>query len=357
MGVYPEFRGSKRLRNRWRIKVKYPKPVKGKTYFNESFVGTKKEATAREARVRAEFEAANPVVDVSRSPTWSLFVAKLYLPHAEATLRKTTVNARKYVLRGLDDELGKLKLTAIQTDVVERYVGKLRRKGLRPSTINDRTKVISGVLRYARELKVPCAMPVIAAVPDRARKRVLAWSPAQVTRLLDHVRRESADIYPMVLCLALTGMRCSEVMNLRWEDVDLERQLIQIWPTEDWQPKNGKPRIIPIEEPLVSVLREGMGDGTWVFPCARTGEPWKYWPARKFNRARKAAGLEGGPHKLRHSYASEIAARTGSATLVAQLLGHSSTWVTERYMHLLDGHLDVAREVVRGIVRVDEGEG
>lgn len=41
--------------------------------------------------------------------------------------------------------------------------------------------------------------------------------------------------------------------------------------------------------------------------------------------------------------------------LVAQLLGHSSTWVTERYMHLLDGHLEGARAVVRGYV--GDGEG
>ena len=350
MGVYPEFRGKKRLRGRWRIKVKYPKPVMGRSYYNESFVGMKKDALAKEARLRAEFEVENPVVDVSRSPTWSRFVSLHYMPHAETTLRKSTVNARKYVLRGLDAEFGKLRLTTIQTDLVERYVAKLKLKGFRPSTINDRTKVISAVLRYARELKVPCAKPVIAAVPDRARKRVLAWSPAQVTRLLDHVKEECADIYPMVLCLAVTGMRCSEVMHLRWEDVDLERQLIQLWPTEDWQPKNGKPRIIPIEEPLVSLLLGKHVHPTWVFPCPRTGEPWKYWPNRKFDKARKAAGLEGGPHKLRHSYASEMVAKTGSATLVAQLLGHSSTWVTERYMHLLDGHLDGARAVMRGYV-------
>ena len=350
MGVYPEFRGRERLRDRWRIKLKYPQPVNGKLYYSESYKGLKRDAQAKEARLRAEFEVAAPVVDVSRSITWSRFVVQHYQPHAAKILRESTVRARKYILRTLDTEFGRLRMTEIQTSVIEQYVDKLVRQGLRPSTINDRTKVIRAVLRYAKELKMPCGKPEIATVPDRAKRRVQAWTPAQVALLLESVSDLSHDIFPMVLCLAVTGMRCSEVMHLRWEDVDLERQLIQLWPTEDWQPKNGKPRIIPIEEPLVSMLRGERLHPTWVFPCPRTGEPWKYWPNRKFDRARKAAGLEGGPHKLRHSYASEMAARTGSATLVAQLLGHSSTWVTERYMHLLDGHLDGARAVMQGYV-------
>jgi len=277
------------------------------------------------------------------------------VPHAEETLRKTTVNTRRYTLRGLDNEFGKLRMTAIQTDVVERYIAKEKRKGLRPSTINDRTKVISAVLRYARELNVPCGKPTIPKVPDRAKKRIQAWSPAEVTRLLESVRAISIDIYPMALCLAVTGMRRDEVLNLRWEDVDLDRKLIQLWPGEHWQPKNGKPRIIPIEEPLVSMLGGERLHPVWVFPCPRTGDQWAYWPNRKFDKARKAAGLEGGPHKLRHSYASEMVAKTGNAMLVARLLGHSSTWVTERYMHLLDGHLEGARAVMRGYVGNGEG--
>jgi site-specific recombinase XerD len=65
-----------------------------------------------------------------------------------------------------------------------------------------------------------------------------------------------------------------------------------------------------------------------------------------FDRARDAAGLEGGVHKLRHTFASHFLAKEPDMYLLAQVLGHSYTQVTERYAHLLPSHLARARDVV-----------
>ncbi len=71
-----------------------------------------------------------------------------------------------------------------------------------------------------------------------------------------------------------------------------------------------------------------------MFPCS-TGERWTCWPKLQFDRARKAAGLRGGPHTLRHTFASHFLAGQPDIGLLAQVLGHSEESVTRLYQHML----------------------
>jgi hypothetical protein len=80
--------------------------------------------------------------------------------------------------------------------------------------------------------------------------------------------------------------------------------------------------------------------------CPTTKEHYAYWPKRGFDEARKAAKLEGGPHTLRHTYASHFLASTPDLFLLARVLGHSDTRVTRLYAHLLPDHLARARDAV-----------
>jgi integrase len=82
-----------------------------------------------------------------------------------------------------------------------------------------------------------------------------------------------------------------------------------------------------------------------VFPCS-TGERWKSWPKNQFDRARGKAKLEGGPHTLRHTFASHFLARQPDLGLLAEILGHSEEAVTRLYQHMLPERLARARNVV-----------
>ena len=91
----------------------------------------------------------------------------------------------------------------------------------------------------------------------------------------------------------------------------------------------------------------------WVFTSER-GTRFAYWPQRAFDRARTAAGLRGGPHTCRHTFATHFLQRKPDLFLLAKLLGHSQAYVTELYAHLLPDHLATARNVVSlgGVPRV-----
>lgn len=311
-----------------------------------TFDGTKAEANAFEARKRVEMETQEPDEEVRRVPTLSAFSMNEYATHAALHLKASTLSVRKYQIATLVEHLGHRKLTEISTTAVERFVQAQLSRGLRPSSVNDLTKVLSAILKYAREIKVPAAEPRIFKVKDHGRRRIRSWSEEDVYRLYDKVREHCPELLPVVAGLANTGMRKGEALALRWRNVDLDKRVIAIQPSEDWQPKTGKARQVPISDGLLPYLTGQRKSPEWVFPCPSTGERYQYWPNRKFDKARRAAGLTGGPHTLRHTYASHMILQTRDFFLVARLLGHSTAWVTERYAHLLPEHLDRAREAL-----------
>ena len=105
--------------------------------------------------------------------------------------------------------------------------------------------------------------------------------------------------------------------------------------------------VVPMNDALLPWLeRIPRRSDRWVFPSER-GTKYAYWPQKSFNEARDAAGIgKGGPHRLRHTYATYLVLETKDLFLVSKILGHTHTVVTEIYAHLLSDHLDRARGAV-----------
>jgi integrase len=143
--------------------------------------------------------------------------------------------------------------------------------------------------------------------------------------------------------LIFTGARVSEILNLRWENVDFERGLLRIPDS-----KTGA-KTIQLNAPALELLAkryEGRGDSRWVIPGEVPGERLvnlgKIW-----RRVRKRAELEDVRlHDLRHSFASVGAAAGLSLPLIGALLGHRQASTTQRYAHLADDPVRNASELV-----------
>ena len=341
MPIYPEMRKGKKVPGKWRVRIWF-KGVKR----DWTVEGSKQAAREFAARKRLDLEAAEPVEEVRRVPRFCDFSTCAYATHAVRHLKPSTWDRRRYQIATLVEHFGHWKLTEINTARVEEFIQTQRDRGLEASTINSLTNTLRAILRYAREIKVPAAEPRIFKLREVGKRRIQAWSDEDLNRLFENVRVECPDLLPLVVALANTGMRKGEALALRWRDVDLDARVITIQSSEDWQPKSGKARQVPISDGLLPYLTGERKNTEWVFPCPATGDQWAYWPNRKFDAARKAAGLTGGPHTLRHSYASHMVLQTRDFFLVARLLGHSTSWVTERYAHLLPEHLDRARDAL-----------
>jgi integrase len=224
--------------------------------------------------------------------------------------------------------------------------------GLSNVSINNELRVLRRILNYAKEQGVPgVSGDRVKQVSQSESGRVKVWSAEEVDSLFAACAKESPAILGLVAFLANTGCRRGEALALTWDRVDLEKGMIEIWPSEFWQPKSGRPREIPISDSLLPWLRGPRQSERWVFPTKRTkkgkgGDRYVDWPSRAFDRARTAAGLKGGPHTLRHTYASHFLTQQSDLFLLAQVLGHSNTSTTKLYSHLLPGHLARARNAV-----------
>lgn len=251
--------------------------------------------------------------------------------------------------------LGDYTLDEIGPEQVLEYQDIRSADEIMASTINGEVKVLRAILHFALRKKIKNVQLLTKEdAPDleEIETEAIPWTAAEMMKLLEQAWQRSRRLYGVVLLLANTGMRRGEAINLQWESVNLETNTITLRPSKWWKPKDKQPRHIPIGVALAEYLSTAKRESPYVI-VSRKGEPYAYWPQLQFDEAREKSGLTGGPHRLRHTYASHFLAnwsskdRPGDPMMeLAKVLGHSHTQMTKRYSHLLPGHLDNARGLV-----------
>jgi integrase len=322
-------------RDRWRVRI-WSKGLR------QDWIvpGTKADAERFEARKRLEVSAG---IEPRGVPTLSVFIRTEYEPHASARLKESTRRNRVYQLATIEAHLGALRLDEVRAPAVEAYQTARLDEQIKPATVNDEVKVLKAILSHARE-RYGLRPLKVAKLRVPKKRNVRAWSEAEVQRLLEAAIRIEPELVPILVFLVNTGCRKGEAIALRWDAVDVKRRVIRIWPNEEWRPKDDEPREVPLSDSLLAWLRAPRrGDLVYL---NRSGRPWASWPQRRFDEARKAAGLVGGPHTLRHTYSTHFLRACPDLFLLGRILGHTHARVTELYAHLLPDQMERARQAV-----------
>ncbi|MCL4533269.1 MAG: site-specific integrase [Deltaproteobacteria bacterium] len=149
--------------------------------------------------------------------------------------------------------------------------------------------------------------------------------------------------------LIYTGCRKGEALNLKWDDVDMQNDVIAIKGT-----KTKYDRYIPISKPLKELLGgiEKYQDCLYVFNKngAKLGDFKK-----SFHTACKNAGFKDMHiHDLRHVFASKMVKDGVSLYITGELLGHRTTQMTKRYSHLVP---DTLKKAVDDVWNKDDKKG
>lgn len=313
--------------------------------------GTRRQAESFETARRLELEAIGPT-EYRTAPGFSEFCLGRYRVYAEARLKSGTWRNRQYQIATLVEFFGQKPLDRITSADVERFQHE-RLLTVGAVKVNDDTKVLRAILRYAVEQGVPARVPTFRALPERKTSgRVKVWTATEVNKLYAAIQARCPRLLGMVVVMLNTGLRAGEVLALEWTAVDLDRGLLLIYPNEDWQPKNGEPREVPIGRAALPWLSGERASKRWVFPASRRAPGAKaiaryvVWPQKSFARALTLAGIGGSPHVCRHTFASHFLAAQPDLFLLAKVMGHSHTRVTALYAHLLPDHLERARNAV-----------
>jgi integrase len=268
-----------------------------------------------------------------------------YRVHAEQHLKKSTWTSRKYQLANLIEHFGETPLPALTVGMVDAYkLARVRAKTM-PSTVNNELRVLRAVLNWGKDMGHEVPLLKWKRLPVRGDPRARAFTLDELERLWAATRKKAPHILPMLIFLVNTGCRKGEAIAAEWSWVDEDLSMLRIPSNEHWQPKNGKPREVPISDALRAVLSGPPLHKRWLFP-SRLKRQFNRFPKEMWGRIVETAGLSGGPHQLRHTFASHFLQAVPDLKLLAELLGHSHTRMTEIYAHLLPGRLDRARNAV-----------
>lgn len=217
-----------------------------------------------------------------------------------------------------------------------------REKGLRSGpTVNRYLATLSACLTYGVKAlqwieRNPCER--VAKSPE-APGRVRFLSEGELKRLLDACRPH-AELYLAVVLSLTTGGRQSEIMSVRWSQIDFKRRIISL---HQGTTKNTDARALPLAGEAYALLLARFNarspTNVQVFP-PRVAKATNRSLREAWERALKAAEITDFHwHDLRHTAASYLVMSGVSLVEVAKVLGHRTLAMVLRYAHLDPSHI------------------
>jgi integrase len=242
--------------------------------------------------------------------------------------------------------LGRKRLANITPSDVEKM--HLGLKGT-PVAANRCVSLLNSMLNLARRwghVQGPNPCEGIRRFKERSRKRYLA--PGEVKKLAEVITAlERTKIIPgecavLFRLLLLTGARRGELLNLRWEHVDLQNEVLNVPDS-----KTG-PKAIRVNR-AAAIILGGLQrhESGWVFPSPRKPGEHLEDPKGAWETVCGLAKMEDvHMHDLRHSYASFGVSAGLTLPILGALLGHTQTRTTGRYSHLQTDPLKAAANLI-----------
>ena len=239
-----------------------------------------------------------------------------------------------------------LDIIDIKVDDVEEYIYELKNNQLwKTNSINLVISTLNGFFKYAEKKKF--VNQNIMDEVEQFRKETVEkdfLTEEEMTELIKHVNQPLVKL--IVTTLAYTGLRISECLNLRLDNVDFDKHTIYVI-----EGKGGKNREVPMPKKLEVMLKlytdteRPEVSTNYFFALKKTGSISQQYVNRELKEATERAGIPKNvsAHTLRHSYASALVRKGTNLPTVAKLLGHADfRTVTSVYVHLADDELSSA---------------
>lgn len=263
-----------------------------------------------------------------------------------------------------------VQLNKITRQEVLKWVAELNRETPSAWTLQRVFYIFSGSLQAAVQASLLPANPAEGVkLPNTAEGSERAFTDDEVETLLANLQGP----YRMaVLVMVEAGLRFGEMAGLHRRRVNLDRgtlEVVEVWEDEGCYmkayPKGRQRRTVPISDRLTDALKLWFEEHpATVSPDCGLPHPKGHCPgplvvtapqggaldnhnmrARAWRTAYQAAGLDRAKmHWLRHTFATRLAVDGVPMQDIASALGHSTVYVTLRYSHLTDSHLERVRD-------------
>ena len=337
------------------VNIKYKSNGQRKSYVKKGFC-TKREAQQHEAEMKAKLSnpSYTPSTAAQRKETVSEYMTEWLERHGEANLRSSTKTSYQTHMRNhIFPYLGDVQLGQLTPAMLDDLYRKLSEKGLSASSVRYAHRILSVSMEHARKyhyIETNPARDVLTRFGKQG-KTPDPYTVEQMRQLLAYVT--GGDWELIVILGGLYGLRLSEIIGLRWRNVNLEQNtfaVVEQFPFEipadvkvvpEMAPVKSGERALPIT-PLTKPYfeRQLIAQNEQKRLNAASGSPYydndlvlakpDGAPKRRerisnsFGQMLRHSGM---PHirfhDLRHTAATNMHELTGDFYTVAQILGHS----------------------------------
>lgn len=241
---------------------------------------------------------------------------------------KLSYRSDKVMLSILNDYFANIDADKVVTDTVERFKYYLiNTRKVKHSTVNRYLAILS------KTFNIAVANGVVNSNPIKNIKRLREnnFKIRSLSNSEEKLLNKSLELSPKylkdIVTIALnTAMRKSEILNLKWFNIDFNNNIIELLET-----KSGKSRIIPMNKTVISLLTslKHVSEHVFTLNGKKIGDIKKCWAS-----ALKRANINNFRfHDLRHTAATRMIEKGVDIITVKEILGHADISTTMRYTH------------------------
>jgi len=265
-----------------------------------------------------------------------------YLDLRKPTLSQNWYKAnRYYYYKHISPVLGRKRVSSIRKEDIQKIINSLLDKGYKPKTVKDLRDILRTFYNYVRKDSGDSSIynpAEFVEIPKFDNKRVLQINLDEAKRLFRTIITYPNIKYRTIFIFLLHGRRKSEVLNMRWEYIDFNKNEYII-PYEFNKIRKNIP--FPLTDILINALKDyGIKSEGYIFPNKFDEEK----PASKgggmdyhWKKIKALAGLEDEDiviHDLRHLL-GYISVNSGlPLEMIGKALGHQNIATTKRYSNV-----------------------
>ena len=255
---------------------------------------------------------------------------ELYFENLKET--KWTSIKKGIYKRYIQKQLGKKAIESIKPMQIKSIINKMDAEGLSPRTQKSVLEVLKPMFKFALENKMIKEAPTVfinVKIPNQ--KKIVTGATELFKRVYEGITSYYKDepFYQALFLFAFTGRRKSEILNLKWENIDFDNDYY--WITDTKNDDNQKYPLEPIIKEQLLKFRDSKG---LVFPSPINGGVITNVD-RQMRHLKKHTGIENlSLHYMRNILVSMLAEQNTEAIVLSGILGHKDVNTINKYLSI-----------------------